>query len=60
MDTRYIVELDGASHHNKRQSDRDRDDFFLTSGIKTIRFDVSELKNLTQENIRSRIIQDGQ
>ncbi|MDG6882512.1 Protein of uncharacterised function (DUF2726) [Phocoenobacter uteri] len=51
LETILIIELDGASHQNKRYLDKERDEFFSKNGIRTVRFDTKELKFLTTNNI---------
>lgn len=45
-----ILEIDGSSHNDKKEYDRQRDIFFRKHGIKTVRIRTKKVHNLTQLN----------
>lgn len=55
IQTVCIIELDDNSHHHKKHLDQKRDDFFAKNGIKTIRYNVKEINELTEERIKNTI-----
>jgi very-short-patch-repair endonuclease len=40
---RLVIEVDGKSHENRREYDAERDTRLASTGIKTVRFSVSDI-----------------
>jgi len=51
-----IVEVDGASHRNKRGRDRRRDGRLRAEGILTLRIPNAEVKKLTPDAMESKVV----
>ena len=43
FEIKLIIEIDGASHVNKQQYDKKRDDFFLSLGLKIIHISTNDM-----------------